>query len=225
MIALCGIGWINKEEYMCVMKGLRVRYKDATSFDGLSKKGIFSYPFKNFGRFDPVSKMVCYSVALALKDADESYSPDIKKDMGIIGTNTDGSLQSDIDYFKDYVDCGRKLSRGNLFIYTLPTSPLAEAAIHFGLQGPLLYITSGCLDVPLIIRTAEEMMLLNETQSVLAGVNSKDEAVYFVFKKEPGSESPALCNVPEAVSVTEKGTSLQETAEKFLMLKKRKCLQ
>jgi len=225
VIALCGIGWINKEEYMCVMKGLRVRYKDTTSFNGLSRKGMFLYPFKNFGRFDAVSKMVCYSVALALKDADESYSPELKKDMGIIGTNTDGSLQSDIDYFKDYVDCGRKLSRGNLFIYTLPTSPLAEAAIHFGLQGSLFYMTSGHETLPLVIRTAEEMLLLNETQSVLAGINSKDEAMYFVFKKEPGPESPVLCDIPEAVSVTEKGDSLQETAEKFLMLKKRKCLK
>ena len=43
-------------------------------------------------------------------------------------------------YFQDYVSGGRKLGRGNLFIYTLPTSPAAEAAIHFGLAGPLLYV-------------------------------------------------------------------------------------
>jgi len=44
--------------------------------------------------------------------------------------------------FLDYVQAGRKLGRGSLFIYTLPSSPLAEAAIHFGLQGPVLYIGS-----------------------------------------------------------------------------------
>ena len=215
MMALCGIGWINKEEYMCVMKRLRVRYKDTTSFDGLSKKGIFSYPFKNFGRLDDVSKMVCYSTALALKDADESYSPDHKRDMGIIGTNTDGSLQSDIDYFKDYVDCDRKLSRGNLFIYTLPTSPLAEAAIHFGLQGPLLYMTAEKAKLPLVIRTAEDMLRLEESQSVLVGINNKDEAMYFVFKKDPEPESPVLCEISKAISVIEKEISLLEMAEEF----------
>ena len=35
---------------------------------------------------------------------------------------------------------GSTLGRGNLFIYTLPSSPLAEAAIHFGLTGKLLYL-------------------------------------------------------------------------------------
>ena len=203
------------------MQNMRIRYSDTTSFDGLARKGIFSYPFRNFGRLDNVSKMVCYASALALRDAGESYSQDIKKDIGIIGTNTDGSIQSDIDYFKDYVECGRKLSRGNLFIYTLPTSPLAEAAIHFGLQGPLFYITSGCSYLPLVIRTAEEMLLLNETQSVLAGVNSKDEAMYLVFKKDTGPEIPVLSDVSGAVSVTKKGSSLQELAEKFLIFKKR----
>lgn len=209
---------------MCLMKDIRVRYKDTTSFEGLSRKGIFSYPFKNFGRLDADSKMVCYSVALALKDAGESYSFDSKKDIGIIGTNMDGSLQSDIDYFKDYVAYGRKLSRGNLFIYTLPTSPLGEAAIHFGLQGPLFYMTSGYEILPLVIRTAEEMLLLNETQMVVAGMNNKDEAAYFVLMRDPGPEHPVLCDVPEAMSVIEKGISLPEMAEEFLMLKKGKCL-
>ena len=206
-----------------MMRNLRVRYKDATSFDGLSRKDIFSYPFKNFGRFDADSKLVCYAVALALKDAGDTYAPDMKKDVGIIGTNADGSLQSDIDYFKDYVDCGRKLSRGNLFIYTLSTSPLAEAAIHFGFQGPLLYMTSGGASLHLVIRTAEEMLMMNETQSVLAGVNNRDEAMYFVLKKDPGPECPVLCDVQEAVSATEKTTGLLEIAEEFLKSKKRKC--
>ncbi|MBI3377221.1 MAG: hypothetical protein HY035_02300 [Nitrospirae bacterium] len=208
---------------MCVMQDMRIRYSDTTSFDGLSRNGIFSYPFKNFGRLDNVSKMVCYAAALALKDAGDSYSSDNKKDMGIIGTNTDGSLESDIDYFKDYLVSGRKLSRGNLFIYTLPTSPLAEAAIHFGLQGPLFYMTSGHETLPLVIRTAEDMLLLKESQSVVAGINNKDEAMYFVFKKNPIPESPVLCDISKAMSVIEKEISLLEMAEEFLMMQKGKC--
>jgi 3-oxoacyl-[acyl-carrier-protein] synthase II len=77
-----------------------------------------------------------------MKDAGFSCIPQKKQDIGIVGASDSGSMQSDIDYFKDYLDCGRTLSRGNLFIYTLPSSPLGEAAIHFGLQGPLLYAAS-----------------------------------------------------------------------------------
>jgi hypothetical protein len=219
MIGLCGIGWIGKEEYMCVMQNMRIRYSETTSFDGPARKGIFSYSFKNFGRLDNVSKMVCYAAALALKDAEEPYSSDCKKNMGIIGTNNDGSLESDVDYFKDYLVSGRKLSRGNLFIYTLPTSPLAEAAIHFGLQGPLLYMTSEKTKLSLVIRTAEDMLMLKESESVLAGINNKNEAMYFVFKKDPIPEGPVLCDISEAISVTEKESSLLEMAEEFLLLR------
>lgn len=60
--------------------------------------------------------------------------------MGLIGTNRAGSLEANRLYFSDYLQAGRVLARGNLFVYTLPSSPLAEAAIHFGFQGPMLYM-------------------------------------------------------------------------------------
>lgn len=210
---------------MCVKKNMRVRYKDLTSFDGLSRTGIFSYPFKNFGRLDEVSKLVCYAAALALQDAGDTYDSNQKKDMGLIGTNADGSLQSDIDYFRDYLDSGRKLSRGNLFLYTLPSSPLGEAAIHFGLQGPLFYMTSGHASLPAVLRTASEMLMLGETPSVLAGINTEDEAVYIVLVKDPAAGQQVLCDVSEALPAIEKGNSLREMAEEFLVIKKGKGIK
>ncbi len=138
-ISVCGIGWLTKNEYGCMRKGERSPYGDAGGPDSLVKKGIFAYPVKNFGRFDHASRMTCFGVALALRDAGIEYGPSRKQDIGIIGANDRGSLQSDIDYFTDYIRSGRTLSRGNLFIYTLPSSPAGEAAIHFGFQGPVLY--------------------------------------------------------------------------------------
>jgi 3-oxoacyl-(acyl-carrier-protein) synthase len=220
VISLCGMGWINKEEYICVLQGHSVSFKESSSFDGLSRRGIFSRPFKNFGRLDEVSKLVCYAVALALKDAGDSYDCHLKKDMGLIGTNADGPLQSDIDYFRDYIEGGRKLSRGNLFLYTLPSSPLGEAAIHFGLQGPVLYMSSGHASLPAVLRTASEMLMLGETQSVLAGMNTKDEAAYTVLIKNPAPRQQVLCDVSEALPLIEKGGSLHEMAKEFAEMKK-----
>ncbi|PKL52637.1 MAG: hypothetical protein CVV37_00110 [Nitrospira bacterium HGW-Nitrospira-1] len=222
MIAIRGMGWINKEEYICVRQNMPVSYKDFTSFDGLSRTDIFSYTFKNFGRLDEVSKLVCYAVALALKDAGEAYDSNRKKDMGLIGTNADGSLQADIDYFRDYIDSGRKLSRGNLFLYTLPSSPLGEAAIHFGLQGPVFYMSSGQTSLLPVVRAASEMLMLGETQAVLAGMNTEDQAAYIVLVKEPALGQQVLCDVSEALPVIEKGGSLREMAEEFLLIKKGK---
>lgn len=163
------------------MNGTRFNYRDSSKGKALSRKEIFSYPFKNFGRLDNISKLTCYAVALALKDAGVKYSMDHKHDIGIICTNKSGSLKSDIHYFKDYLDSGRTLSRGNLFIYTLPSSPLGEAAIHFGLQGPLLYVTAADKPLQAALDTASEMILLDESPSMLVGTAEEDESVYFVL--------------------------------------------
>lgn len=225
VISLCGMGWTNKEEYICVLQGQSVSFKESSSFDGLSRKGIFSSPFKNFGRLDEASKLVCYAVALALKDAGDSYDCNLKKDMGLVGTNADGPLQSDIDYFRDYIESGRKLSRGNLFLYTLPSSPLGEAAIHFGLQGPVFYMSSGHVSLPAVLRTASEMLMLGETQSVLAGMNTEDEAAYIVLMKDPAPQQQVLCDVSEALPIIEKAGSLHEMAEVFSKMKKGKGIK
>ena len=124
MTSIYGIGWINKEEYGCVMNGMRFNYRDSSKGKALSGKEIFSYPFKNFGRLNNISKLTCYAVALALKDAGIKYSMGHKQDIGIICTNKSGSLQSDILYFKDYLESGRTLSRGeSLYLYPAVKSP------------------------------------------------------------------------------------------------------
>ena len=225
MISLCGMGWINKEEYICAQQEKAVSFNRSSSFDGLSRRDVFSSPFKNFGRLDEVSKLVCYAIALALKDAGVSYDCSLKKDMGLIGTNVAGPLQSDIDYFCDYIEGGRKLSRGNLFLYTLPSSPLGEAAIHFGLQGPVFYMSSAPATLPTVLRTAAEMLMLGETESVLAGMNTKDEAAYMVLMEDPAPGQQVLCDISEALPIVEKGLSLRGMVEEFIKIKKGKGIK
>jgi len=97
---------------------------------------LFAAPPRNFGRFDAGSRIACCVCALALKDAEPGGRADRT---GLLGTNENGCLETNLAYFRDYVQAGRKLARGNLFIYTLPSSPLAETAICFGLKGPVFY--------------------------------------------------------------------------------------
>ena len=102
MVSVKGIGWITATEYGSVGGG-RVRYQDRMEL----RKELFSYPFKGFGKLDDISIMLCYAVALALKDAGIDYHPERKQQAGIIGTNASGCLQSDINYFRDYLESGR----------------------------------------------------------------------------------------------------------------------
>lgn len=214
-ISVLGIGWVGREAYGCVRQGMSIPYnKDGEDgIANLHRKGIFSYAFKNLGRLDNASKMTCSAVALALKDAGIEYSMNQKQDMGIIGTSRSGSLKSDSDYFKDYIKCGRTLARGNLFIYTLPSSPLGEAAIHFGLQGPLLYTASPAKSLQRALKIAGEMIISGEVSTMLGGVTEEDEAVYFVLAKK--SARTALCGLADAMAVLEKDMIFSETIKQL----------
>jgi hypothetical protein len=98
---------------------------------------------RNYGRFDLPTRLVCHAVHLALQDAGFAADRPCPDGSGLIGTGDVGTLAANLAYYRDFCDHGKVLGRSNLFIYTLPTSALAEAAIHFRLNGPLLFLASG----------------------------------------------------------------------------------
>ncbi len=136
-VTIKGTGWINTNSMGALIKKEEFTFdKIKDSFRLLLEKNITNIKIKNFGRFDKSSKMIVSAIALALHDADLK---DEIKDMSILRMNETGSNDSNLKYFKDYIESGRTLARGNLFIYTLPTSPLAEAAVIFGIKGNIVY--------------------------------------------------------------------------------------
>lgn len=167
-VNILGTGWLSRDSYGSERLERSVEYASRVSLRKLGKEdGLFAYPVKNFGRFDPVSRRVCYVTALALQDAGMEYSKDWRQDIGLLGTDEYGSEQANISYFRDYVEGGRTLARANLFIYTLPSSPLAEAAVHFGLQGPLLYLRNQDGSVDSLLVTAQRMIAEGQAETML----------------------------------------------------------
>ena len=152
----------------------------------IPKGEIFPYPFRNFGRMDGISRMTACAIALALQDAGLGFSPGNKQDTGIAGTGPEGSLSSDLAYFRDYLENGRRLSRGNLFVYTLPSSPLGESAIYFGLTGPLLYVTGTDGSIARPLEVAAGIVRSGEAGRMLAGSAGEEEAVYFLLDGDDG---------------------------------------
>lgn len=213
-ISVRGIGWITNHEYGCVRTGVHRVREAAGSFETVMKSDIFSHPVKNFGRFDPVSKMTCSAVALALKDAAIAYTADRKQDIGIVGTNTEGSLRSDIEYFRDYLDSGRTSSRGNLFIYTLPSSPLGEAAIHFGLRGPLLYVAGADPGLVTALDAAKEILLASEAPIMLAGKADENEAAFLVLGERSEANAAMTIGLDDCRSVVLTCSSASELAQR-----------
>jgi 3-oxoacyl-(acyl-carrier-protein) synthase len=214
-ITLKGIGWVTHEGFGCIRCGLRRAFESGETAHSLAKKGIFSHPFKNFGRLDTLSRMTAYAVALALQDAGIEYMPGRKQDIGIIGTNSEGSLRSDLEYFEDYVSSGRTTSRGNLFIYTLPSSPAGESAIHFGLLGPVLYAAGKGNSLAPLLDSAVEMLLSEETPVVLAGKAEEQEAIYFVLDAMSSPDHPFLCDISVARRIVESEHEIAGMVQKF----------
>lgn len=202
-ISVRGIGWLAKEGYGCVRSGLQQAFEAGEGARTLPKRDIFSHPFKNFGRLDTISRMTAFGVSLALQDGGIEYFPGRKQDIGIVGTSSEGSLRSDIEYFRDYLESGRTLSRGNLFIYTLPSSPLGEAAIHFGFLGPLLYAAGEGPSLAPILDIAGEMILARDATLMLAGRAEPDEAAFFLLAADNEQDAEVVCGLSKARAIVE----------------------
>lgn len=185
MIKILGTGWVKKGKCGLRRKGLIYKYTNLRSlYLSLREKGIFRFPVDNFARFDPASKIVSIAVGLALYDAGIFYLKGNKQNIGILATNKNGSLDAQLVYFKDYIDNGRTLGRGNLFIYTLSSSPLAEAAIHFGLTGPFSYINfSDSRQNSKLMEYAEAMIKGGEAKMMLVLESTNKETVCFAIGK------------------------------------------
>ena len=93
---------------------------------------------RNFSRFSPEVRLAFFAATRALEVA--GIASAAGRRIGVIACDRAGSERANFAYFDDYVRSGRVLGRGQLFVYTLPTSVAAECAIACRLTGPLLYV-------------------------------------------------------------------------------------
>jgi 3-oxoacyl-[acyl-carrier-protein] synthase II len=196
-VSVNGIGWLSNRGYGAVGSGFVHIYAEGETFSTTERGDLFARSVKNFGRLDGVSRLTVAAVSLALRDAAIEASPLNKQNIGIAAATAAGSLLTDREYFADYIDNGRKLSRANLFIYTLPSSPPGEAAIHFGLTGPLFYLAATDKSLAAAAGMAAGIVAEGGAWQMLAGELWEDEALYFLLGD--GSSRP-LCRLEDALA-------------------------
>jgi hypothetical protein len=185
-----GIGWLNEAAWGCVLSNLHGAC--VTPLDALWRGGdAFGTTAKNAGRFDRNTRLTMAAVALAKRDGTRCGCGGPGRGTGLLGVSRAGSEGSNLAYFLDYLEAGRVLARGSLFIYTLPSSPLAEAAIHFGFEGPMFYVgvngpeTAGLL-------AAARTTLMDDAPEVLAVQVAESEAIAFWIGQDSAAASQAL---------------------------------
>ena len=217
MTVVTGIGWITPLEYGCVGLRLQGEHNGMKSLHArLLEESVIAAPVKHFGRFDSLSQLTCCAVGLALHDAQIPIDQGTKQDVGLLGSSARGSLQTNLDYFRDYVDNGRTLARGNLFIYTLPSSPLAEAAIYFGLSGPVLFIMSPDHGTAAVLHFAAGMILGGEAEKMLAVNSDERRTICFAIERRNGIGLDRHWNLDAAVNIVRHDLVLSAMVQLFV---------
>lgn len=184
---VAGAGWISNKTFGALRRGLQEELKETNAlYHQLEAEGFFGVPLKKVRWLNPVSLRFCLAAALALRDASD-FSGSVKLDpanAGILSLSRDGALKANLDYFKDYVHSGRKLARGNLFIHTLPTSPLALVAMTLGLKGPLFHLSSPESPLSLLLIRSEALERRTQGLHLFSFMASEAAVVCFFLKPE-----------------------------------------
>ncbi|MCF6175210.1 MAG: hypothetical protein L3J71_05550 [Victivallaceae bacterium] len=148
--------------------------------------GMFSGELSEFKRMSVKSKQSVLGAALALFDAEIAPSDDCGN-IAVITGNQECCEAENSRYFEDYVKYGRVMGRGNLFVNTLPTTPVAEISMAFKLQGPLYFITAIADTSATLLQEAELLLENGEADKVLVVLDMPDDIVTLVFV--PGASS------------------------------------
>jgi 3-oxoacyl-[acyl-carrier-protein] synthase II len=210
MNRILGVGWINGSDYGGLRLGERRSLAAGATLSALWREpGLLPAAPRNVGRFNAATHLACGAVGLALRDAGVASSAGRTSTIGLLVATPDGCVAANRAYFADYLAGGRTLGRGNLFIYTLPTSAPAEAAICFGLRGPLVYVAPDHAPARGLIAMAAGMLGRGEADAMLALVADAAAGICFVVAPEAAVTHHGMPSVEEALGVVEAETSIE----------------
>ena len=122
-------------------------------------------PLKYYPRMTTEARFALGATHLALTSLKKAR-PELKE-IGVLAAGFDGTLEANQNYFRDYLASGRTMGRGNLFIYTLPTSALGEVAIALGLTGPTMHIHADTKPIAGMVHHARQLITDGEADAML----------------------------------------------------------
>ena len=164
-----------------------------TSCGKLSElEGLIGGPIKNFGRFPSGVRDICAACALASR-AGVSVGKDTRMPTGLIVAGFDRTLAVNSEFFRDYVDNGRVMGRANLFIYTLPTSAIAEASIIFDMQGPILFLDADDAPFVAMLNTAQQLTDSGQADAMVVAWQDQETTLCALFVNRPDNQTGLTC--------------------------------
>ena len=107
----------------------------------------------------------------------------------MLGWNGSGCAAENRRYWQDYLANGRDLGRGGLFVATLASTPVCEAAITLGAHGSGCYVKGAA-------STRELAKLCGETLTMAIEIG-KERAAALVFAPGAGPEYPDCASLEQ----------------------------
>jgi 3-oxoacyl-(acyl-carrier-protein) synthase len=147
-------------------------------------------PLKYLARMTDECRLCLCAAHMALRAAEWNDT----REIGLLAAGDAGVLQADQNYFRDYAASGRSMGRGNLFIYTLPTSTLGEVAIALNLTGPAMHIHDDANPLVALIRHANQSIADGEAGGMLVLWSDLHAAICLAI--DAGSEQSSLTPMP-----------------------------
>jgi len=124
---------------------------------------LIQRPVKYIGRMTDECRVCLCAAHLALRAVEWNDA----REIGLLAAGDAGFLQANQNYFRDYVANGRSMGRGNLFIYTLPTSTLGEVAIALNLTGPAMHLHDDTQPLAALVQHADQFIADGEADGML----------------------------------------------------------
>lgn len=137
---------------------------------------------EDFRRGDSAVRRHLLAAILAVFDADAGSGGNT----ALLSHSREGCLKQNRAYFSDYVQYGRQYGKGHLFVGTLPSTPVCEAAIALRFHGAAYYLDT-LENMDLFWREIE--LLLVDHPSVLA-FHREGETLYAFFLVPGCTEAP-----------------------------------
>ena len=163
-MTIIGQATVTAAEASTRRRGLTIAFTDLTHLRDqiTSRPDSPARDLNDFRRAGPNVKRAILAAILAAADCGSRWQPD---DTAILGWNGDGCAAENALFWQDYTANGRTQGRGALFVPTLCSVPLCEAAIALGIHGPATYLHGPDLAAVLAAHSSPFLMTITITDS------------------------------------------------------------
>ncbi|HTB52576.1 MAG TPA: hypothetical protein VK718_07365 [Ferruginibacter sp.] len=148
----------------------------------------FEMNYPKFYKMDALSKLGLLATEVLLKDdfKIEAYKAE---DIGIVLSNANSSLDTDIKYFGTV----KGMASPALFVYTLPNIVIGEIAIRYHLKGENAFFVSENFDAGFMQQYVSNLLATDILQACICGwveaVGSAYKTVLFLVEKNKHTNS------------------------------------